>query len=69
MRNHVFAYAKTKALISCAISAQLISAFVNTFFLLPIYESISSVSVQPGLCKTWSETTKKGFLVTRLIVN
>ena len=26
----------------------------------------SSVVVQPGLCGTWSETPKTGFLVTRL---
>ena len=26
----------------------------------------SSVSVQPGLCQTWSETPKTGFLTTRL---
>ena len=28
----------------------------------------SSVSVQPGLCKTWLETPKTGFLITRLIL-
>ena len=27
----------------------------------------SSVAVQPGLCRTWSETPKTGFLRTRLI--
>ena len=27
----------------------------------------SSVAVQPGLCGTWSETPKTGFLTTRLI--
>ena len=27
----------------------------------------SSVAVQPGLCETWSETPKTGFLRTRLI--
>ena len=27
----------------------------------------SSVTVQPGLCGTWSETPKTGFLTTRLI--
>ena len=27
----------------------------------------SSVTVQPGLCRTWSETPKTGFLTTRLI--
>ena len=26
----------------------------------------SSVVVQPGLCRTWSETPKTGFLTTRL---
>ena len=27
----------------------------------------SSVAAQPGLCQTWSETPKTGFLTTRLI--
>ena len=27
----------------------------------------SSVAVQPGLCRTWSETPKTGFLTMRLI--
>ena len=27
----------------------------------------SSVAVQPGLCRTWSETPKTDFLTTRLI--
>ena len=26
----------------------------------------SSVAVQPGLCRTWSDTPKTGFLTTRL---
>ena len=26
-----------------------------------------NVAVQPGLCRTWSETLKTGFLTTRLI--
>ena len=29
----------------------------------------SSVAVQPGLCRTWSEIPKTGFLTTRLIWN
>ena len=29
--------------------------------------SPSSAAVQPGLCGTWSETPKTGFLTTRLI--
>ena len=28
----------------------------------------SSVAAQPGLCGTWSETRKTGFLTTRLIL-
>ena len=28
-----------------------------------------SVAVQPGLCRTWSETPKTGFLTTRFICN
>ena len=28
----------------------------------------SSVVAQPGLCRTWSETPKTGFLTTRLIL-
>ena len=43
----------------------------STILLLPKSEiSIlkqSSVAVQPGLCRTWSETPKTGFLTTRLI--
>ena len=27
----------------------------------------SSVAVQPGLCQTWSETPKTGFLAMRLL--
>ena len=29
----------------------------------------SSVAVQPGLCRTWSETPKTGFLRTRLVLS
>ena len=29
----------------------------------------SSVAVQPGLCRTWSETRKTGILTTRLNLN
>ena len=42
----------------------------STIPLLPKYEISSlypsSVAVQPGLCRTWSETPKTGFLTTRL---
>ena len=43
----------------------------STISLLPKYEisslQPSSVAVQPGLCRSWSETPKTGFLTTRLI--
>ena len=43
----------------------------STITVLPKYEISSllpsSVAVQPGLCRTWSETPKTGFLATRLI--
>ena len=43
----------------------------STIYLLPKYEisslQPSSVAVQPGLCRTWSETPKTGFLTTRLM--
>ena len=45
----------------------------STIPLLPIYEILSlypsCVVVQPGLCETWSETPKTGFLTTRLNYN
>ena len=46
--------------------------YINiTIPLLPKYEVSSLlpsfVAVQPGLCRTWSETPKTGFLRTRLI--
>ena len=44
----------------------------STISLLPKYEisslQPSSVAMQPGLCGTWSETPKTGFLTTRLIL-
>ena len=76
MRKPGFAYAKTKTQISFAVTAKLISVFVfrytdSTIPLLPKSEISSlwpfSVAVQPGLCGTWSETPKTGFLTTRLI--
>ena len=43
----------------------------STISLLPKYEisslQPSSKAVQPGLCRTWSETPKTGFLTTRLV--
>ena len=44
----------------------------STIPLLPQFKmsslyKLSSVAVQPDLCRTWSETLKTGFLRTRLI--
>ena len=58
----IFAYAKTKARISSAVTAQLISAFIFATwivrFLLYLYSKLqdSSVLLWAGLCQTWSET-------------
>ena len=68
---------KTKALISCAVTAQLISAFVFTaqivqFPPLPLPKisrfQLSSETVQIGLCLTGSEFLKSGFLALWLIL-
>ena len=44
----------------------------STITLLPIYKISSlwpsSVAAQTSLCRTWSETPKTGFLITRLIL-
>ena len=61
------------AQISFAVTAKLISAFVFAtqivqflYFLNPKFTASNSVLVQLGLCQTWSETQKTGFLVSRL---
>ena len=67
-------YAKTKVQISCAVTAQLISNFgfatyrVQSLLSKSEISSLwpSSVTVQTGLCRTWSKNPKTGFLVTRL---
>ena len=70
-----FAYARTKALISFAVTLKLISAIVfrYTDSTIPHLHTakISSfqhsfVTVQAGLCGTWLVTPKTGFLVLRL---
>ena len=73
---HTVCEVKTKAVISCKFTTQLICAFGSrcidsTIPLLPKIKISSllpsSVAVQPGLCRTLSETPKTGFVVTRLI--
>ena len=65
MRKPAFAYAKTKRQISCALTAQLISALcfcyidsTNPLFPNSEISSLlpSSMAVQPGLCRTCSKT-------------
>ena len=62
--NRIFANAKTKAQISRAVTAQLISAFVFAtrivqflLYLNPKFQAsvFFSATVQAGLCQTWSE--------------
>ena len=63
---------ENKTQISCAVTAQLISAFVSTIPLLLVSKISSflpsSMSVQPGLCQTWSETQIVGLSRTGSIV-
>ena len=71
MRKPAFCICENKALNSCAVTAQLISAFVfaiqivqSLYYLNPKFQAsshASSVAVQPGFCQTWSETPKTGF--------
>ena len=74
--NIPFTYAKTKAQISCTVTMQLISILIFSIwavgllslsFLIRNFRPFSSsIAVQPGLCLTWSEAPKRGFLVMRL---
>ena len=55
-----------KAKINCLVTMQLISAFVFATYIVQFFYLLnpqlkpipSSVAVQPGLCRTWSETPK-----------
>ena len=69
---------KTKAQISFAVTAKLICAFIFAtqivqflYFLNQKFSVSSNLSVleQAGLCQTWSETPKNGFLASRLKTN
>ena len=58
---------------NCAADQRLCFRYTDsTIPLLPISEisslQPSCMAVQPGLCRTWSETPKTGFLRTRLAV-
>ena len=70
-KKPVFAYAKTKAQVSCAVTAQLISAhdcFRCTDSAIPYFLKSeisnfypSSVAAQAGMCETRSETVEDRF--------
>ena len=74
MRKPDFAWAKTKAQISFAVTAKLISVFVfatrivQRLYLYLTFEDSSSVAVQTGLCQTWSETPNTAFLASRFML-
>ena len=59
---------------SCAADQRLCFPYTDSIIpLLPKFEISSlypsSVTSQPGLCGTWSETPKTGFLTTRLMLS
>ena len=60
--------AKTKAQISLAVNAKLISTFVfATLIVQPVFFlNLPPVSAQASLFETWLETPKTGFLVSLL---
>ena len=70
MKKPALAYAKTKVQISCAVTAQLISAFVFAIqtvqFLFFLNIKPSSVLVQPGLSQPFLETPVTVFLMWQL---
>ena len=61
--------AKTKAQISFAVTAKLISTFVFATRIVQflLYPKLSSETVQAGLFQTWSETLKTGLLASQLM--
>ena len=72
MRKPAFCICENKDADQLRGNQRLCSRYTDsTIPLLPISEisslKPSSVAVQPGLCGTWSETPKIGFLRTRLI--
>ena len=71
--NQQSAYAKPKAQISCAVTAsdqRLCFCYSDSIIPLPLKSEISSfwpspVTVQAGLCQTWSEPQTVGFLMQK----
>ena len=76
MRKPVLTYANNKGADRFAHPRSLINAFVihcldSIISLVSIFEIpslyLASVAAQAGLCLTWSQTPKTGFVVMRLI--
>ena len=70
MRNPDFCICENKG----AVTAKLISAFFSQHgYTIPLLKSEtssfypSSVAAHAGLCRTWSEAAKTGFVASRLI--
>ena len=74
VRNLIFAYEKAKGAVqlcgNCAADHHLCFQYIDCTILLLKSEISSllpsSVAIQPGLCRIWSETPKTGFLMTWL---
>ena len=75
MRKPTFYICENKGADQLRGTVLLISAFVFAKYIVPSLHFLNlkisslksaSVAVQPGLCRTWSETPKTGFLMTRL---
>ena len=71
MRKRDFTFAKTRAQIRCAITAQQIRAFVlvtqTVKFLIFINLKFQDLTVQAGLCPTCSETPRELSCHNRLV--
>ena len=76
--NQLFAYAKTKVQISCAVTADEHVCFRYIDSVIPLLSKSKFLSLKPsyepcyeavqsGLCWTWSEGPKTGFPATQLI--
>ena len=71
MRNPAFLHMRKQLRGNREADQRICFRYIDSSPLLPKSENInlwlSSVLLQPGLCQTWSETPKTGFLITRLI--
>ena len=74
MRKQAYCICENKG--TDQLTAKLLSVFVVTtqirllvhslFYLIPKFQASSHIQLLPGLCRTWPETLKTGFLTMRL---